>query len=417
MKRLRELDRGRPRGAPLAARHGRPCRLSPAARPNADDGQAMTRRAPRRHDHHRHVRGRSVRRGRRARGSRLLRDRQPAARAHPEGRRARRAATESADPLRARRRRALRRVHGRARRRARRAARHGRARTRMLFLDAADDVLVRRFEATRRQHPLAATDRVSDGIARERALLEELKGEADVVVDTSNLNVHELRDRLRELFADARRPTARCRPASCRSATSTGSRSTSTWSSTAASCRTRTGSRAPAAARHRSGGAQLRARAAGGAAASSPSWSGLFALLLPAYVREGKSYLSIGVGCTGGRHRSVVDRRGARRSVLAAARLHGRACTTATSTVADARPPRSSRSAAGTAWPSRCAPRPRYAGAVTAVVSVADDGGSSGRLRRDLDVPPPGDIRRCLVALAGDEGLWSARVRAPLPRG
>lgn len=53
----------------------------------------------------------------------------------------------------------------------------------------------------------------------------------------------------------------------------------------------------------------------------------------------------------------------------------------------------------------------RYAGSITAVVSVADDGGSSGRLRRDLGVPPPGDIRRCLVALAGgdstDGGVWS----------
>jgi uncharacterized cofD-like protein len=49
-----------------------------------------------------------------------------------------------------------------------------------------------------------------------------------------------------------------------------------------------------------------------------------------------------------------------------------------------------------------------YAGSITAVVSVADDGGSSGRLRRDLGVPPPGDIRRCLVALAGDGGVWSS---------
>jgi uncharacterized cofD-like protein len=48
-----------------------------------------------------------------------------------------------------------------------------------------------------------------------------------------------------------------------------------------------------------------------------------------------------------------------------------------------------------------------YAGSITAVVSIADDGGSSGRLRRDLGVPPPGDIRRCLVALAGDDTVWS----------
>ena len=71
---------------------------------------------------------------------------------------------------------------------------------RILFLDAADDVLVRRYEASRRRHPLSDSDRVSDGIARERVLLESLKGEADLIVDTSQLNVHQLRDRLRELF-------------------------------------------------------------------------------------------------------------------------------------------------------------------------------------------------------------------------
>ena len=49
-----------------------------------------------------------------------------------------------------------------------------------------------------------------------------------------------------------------------------------------------------------------------------------------------------------------------------------------------------------------------YAGEITAVVSVADDGGSSGRLRRDLDVAPPGDLRRCLVALASGDGPWPA---------
>lgn len=48
----------------------------------------------------------------------------------------------------------------------------------------------------------------------------------------------------------------------------------------------------------------------------------------------------------------------------------------------------------------------RYAGSVTAVVSVADDGGSSGRLRRDLDVPAPGDLRKCLIALASGDGPW-----------
>ena len=110
------------------------------------------------------------------------------------------------------------------------------ARTRILFLDASDDVLVRRFEASRRRHPLSDAGSIVDGIRLERALLEELKGQADVVVDTSDLNVHELRDRMRELFGGPGPEPGDCRRTSCRSATSTACRSTSTSSSTAASC-------------------------------------------------------------------------------------------------------------------------------------------------------------------------------------
>ena len=112
-------------------------------------------------------------------------------------------------------------------------------RVRVLFLEASDDVLVRRYENTRRRHPLAESDRVTEGIERERALLDPVKSQADVVVDTSDLNVHQLRDRLLELFGnEAESP---CRPAWCPSATSTACPSTSTWSSTAGSCPTRTG--------------------------------------------------------------------------------------------------------------------------------------------------------------------------------
>lgn len=60
----------------------------------------------------------------------------------------------------------------------------------------------------------------------------------------------------------------------------------------------------------------------------------------------------------------------------------------------------------------------RYAGAITAVVSVADDGGSSGRLRRDFGIPAPGDVRRCLVALAADPtGLWASAFGMRFDRG
>jgi len=65
---------------------------------------------------------------------------------------------------------------------------------RMLFLDASDEALVRRFEEARRPHPLQEGDTLLEGIARERALVAALKDRADVVVDTSELNVHELRD-------------------------------------------------------------------------------------------------------------------------------------------------------------------------------------------------------------------------------
>jgi len=180
------------------------------------------------------------------------------------------------------------------------------ARTRMLFLDASDAALVRRFEASRRPHPLAATSRVSDGIARERELLEELKGEADVVVDTSSLNVHELRDRLHELFADTPAPD--------------GSLQTSLISfgykfgipldvDLIFDCRFLPNPHWVETLRPLPGTDDTVRRYVldqPEAQAFLAQLRDLFALLLPAYAREGKTYLSIGVGCTGGRHRSVV---------------------------------------------------------------------------------------------------------------
>ena len=72
---------------------------------------------------------------------------------------------------------------------------------RLFFLDATDQSLVQRFESTRRPHPLQGKDRIVDGIERERAKLEELRSQADVVIDTSNLNVHQLEKRVGEIFS------------------------------------------------------------------------------------------------------------------------------------------------------------------------------------------------------------------------
>jgi UPF0042 nucleotide-binding protein len=71
---------------------------------------------------------------------------------------------------------------------------------RIVFLEAADDTLVRRFDSVRRPHPLQGDGRIVDGIAAERELLRDVRGEADVVLDTSSLNVHELRGRMRDFF-------------------------------------------------------------------------------------------------------------------------------------------------------------------------------------------------------------------------
>jgi RNase adapter protein RapZ len=179
------------------------------------------------------------------------------------------------------------------------------AHTRVLFLDASDAALVRRYEASRRRHPLSDTDRVSDGIARERTLLEPLKGEADLIVDTSNLNVHELRDRLRELFsehvADGRLQV---------SLVSFGYKHGLPIDvDLVFDCRFLPNPHWVEELRPLTGLDE----SVRDYVLSRPDTDAFLAqldrlldLTLPGYEREGKAYLSIGVGCTGGRHRSVV---------------------------------------------------------------------------------------------------------------
>jgi UPF0042 nucleotide-binding protein len=181
---------------------------------------------------------------------------------------------------------------------------HG-VRTRVLFLDAADHSLVRRFEATRRRHPLADTDHVLDGIQKERALLEELKGRADVVIDTTTVNVHELRDRLVQMFAADRHGTALQV-----SVVSFGYKHGLPLDvDLVFDCRFLPNPHWVDELRPLDGrDAPVRDYVLGqpDTQAFLDELVRLFRLTLPAYEREGKSYLSIGVGCTGGRHRSVA---------------------------------------------------------------------------------------------------------------
>ena len=177
--------------------------------------------------------------------------------------------------------------------------------TRVLFFDAADDVLVRRYVTTRRKHPLAADDRVSDGISAERVLLEELKGRADLVIDTSDLNVHELRDRLVSQFGEGDRATGLQT-----SVVSFGYKHGLPLDvDLVFDCRFLPNPHWVDSLRPLRGtDAAVRdyVMAQPETVAFLDEMRRLLALLLPAYVREGKAYLSIGVGCTGGRHRSVA---------------------------------------------------------------------------------------------------------------
>jgi UPF0042 nucleotide-binding protein len=178
------------------------------------------------------------------------------------------------------------------------------ARVRVVFLDAPDEILVRRYEGTRRRHPVEATS-VLSAIRQEREMLEVLHDEADVVVETGNLNVHELRDRLIELV-DGVGTRAGMQIA----VVSFGFKHGIPLDvDLVFDCRFLPNPHWVPGLRTLSGlDPQVRDYVLGNEETKEllHRLDDLFALLLPAYVREGKSYLSIAIGCTGGRHRSVV---------------------------------------------------------------------------------------------------------------
>jgi UPF0042 nucleotide-binding protein len=180
----------------------------------------------------------------------------------------------------------------------------GRNRVRILFLDAADDVLIRRFEGTRRRHPQAARG-VVDSIADERALLSGLRDRADLVVDTGELNTNQLRSRLLEVFGNEE-------------AGSTMQTSVLSFGfkhgvpldvDLMFDCRFLPNPYWDESLRSHSGlEPQVREYVLDRpeTLAFLDKLDDLLAMLVPAYMKEGKSYLTVAMGCTGGRHRSVV---------------------------------------------------------------------------------------------------------------
>ena len=179
-------------------------------------------------------------------------------------------------------------------------------RVEILYLDAADDVLVRRFSETRRPHPLAEGANVAAGIERERQGLAGLKGLADRIIDTSAFTVHQLRDELRRLLADASGGEAAMRVLLLSFGYKYG---LPTDTDIVFDVRFLPNPFFVEELRPLAGTDDAVARYVLERDETQEFLALTTALLdfsLPLYVREGKRYLTVGLGCTGGRHRSVA---------------------------------------------------------------------------------------------------------------
>jgi UPF0042 nucleotide-binding protein len=175
---------------------------------------------------------------------------------------------------------------------------------RIVFLEATDEALVRRFDGVRRPHPLQGDGRLVDGIAAERELLRELRGDADLVIDTSVLNVHELRAKVAAAFGDLQAATLQV------TIVSFGYKyGLPVDADLVADCRFLPNPHWIPELRHFSG-LEEQVRTYVLEQPDAPKfldrYAELFQLVAGGYRREGKRYVTLAVGCTGGKHRSVV---------------------------------------------------------------------------------------------------------------
>ncbi len=174
----------------------------------------------------------------------------------------------------------------------------------LLFLEAADDVLVRRQEAARRPHPLQAGGRLLDGLRRERDVLATLRGDADLVIDTTNLNPHQLTARIAEQFGTVQTTALKVTvvsfgfkygiPVDADYVADMRFLPNPFW---VPALRPHTGKEAEVAdyVKSRDG---------------AEDFLGHFVPMLRGvgerYLREGKRFMTVAIGCTGGKHRSVA---------------------------------------------------------------------------------------------------------------
>ena len=177
-------------------------------------------------------------------------------------------------------------------------------RTTLVFLEATDDVLVRRQEAARRPHPLQAGGRLLDGLQRERKVLADLRSEADLVIDTTTLNVHQLTDRIAEAFGtpDSTRLSVTVTsfgfkygiPVDADFVADMRFLPNPYW---VPELRAHTG-------RDEDVAAYVKSR--DGAEEFLDGFVPVLLGVAEGYLREGKRFMTIAIGCTGGKHRSVA---------------------------------------------------------------------------------------------------------------
>ncbi|WP_376774710.1 RNase adapter RapZ [Saccharothrix violaceirubra] len=174
----------------------------------------------------------------------------------------------------------------------------------VLFLEATDDVLIRRFESVRRGHPLQHDGRLADGIAAERVLLTPLREEADLVLDTSALSVHQLRAKIEDTFGSESAMRTRVTvlsfgykyglPMDSDLVMDVRFLPNPFW---IPELREQTGL---------DGDVRNYVLTQEGAEEFLDRYHELLRLIGAGYRREGKRYLTLAVGCTGGKHRSVA---------------------------------------------------------------------------------------------------------------
>ena len=174
----------------------------------------------------------------------------------------------------------------------------------LVFLEASDEALIQRFEETRRPHPLGRNLPVREGIRLERSLLKPMRQLADTVIDTSRMNVHELRQLIQDRFGGRQRKTMLV------SVLSFGFKhGVPQDADLVFDVRFLPNPNYVAGLREKSGrDPEVREYVESQSQTTEflSRLSDLLLFLLPHYVREGKSYLTIAIGCTGGRHRSVA---------------------------------------------------------------------------------------------------------------